>query len=157
MKSFAAGARRLPLHHVTIRVPWHDGGWAGTVCARPRDNSSCLVLPRIGTGRRDDFEARCSSQRFDELDHADLPPCVGERASFMAPFGLTRTMNHPYRDFYPETHGHFNPTRFMQPAYSAACVPFRWMLREMIEGGHREWYDRDCRAPEDWLDARPRA
>ena len=51
MRGFAAGARRLPLHHVTIRVPWHDGGWTGTVCARPLDNSSCLILPRIGEGR----------------------------------------------------------------------------------------------------------
>ena len=23
-------ARQLPTHHVTIRVPWHDGGWVGT-------------------------------------------------------------------------------------------------------------------------------
>ena len=98
------------------------------------DNSSCLVLPRIGAGRRDEVESGCASQRLDKLDHADLPPCVGERVSFMAPFALTRTMNHPYTDLFLETHGHFNPTRFVQPAYSAACVPFRWMLREMIEG-----------------------
>ena len=28
MKSLASGARRLPTHHITIRVPWHDSGWA---------------------------------------------------------------------------------------------------------------------------------
>ena len=50
MTSFAAGARRLPSHHVTVRVPWHDGGWTGSVCARPLDNTSCLILPRIGEG-----------------------------------------------------------------------------------------------------------
>ena len=97
----SAGARRLPLHHVTIRVPWHDGGWAGNVCTRPLDNSSCLILPRIGEGRRDDVEAHCAGQRLDDLDRADLPPCVGERVSFMAPFALTRTMTHPYTEFYP--------------------------------------------------------
>ena len=49
MTSSAAGARRLPPHHVTIRVPWHDGGWTGTVCARPLDNSSsCPVSARAG-------------------------------------------------------------------------------------------------------------
>ena len=138
MRGFAAGARRLPLHHVTIRVPWHDGGWTGTVCARPLDNSSCLILPRIGEGRRDEVEARCASQRLDELDRADLPPCVGERVSFMAPFALTRTMTHPYTEFYPETHGHFAPTGFAQPAYSAACVPYRWMLREKVEGSAKD-------------------
>lgn len=134
MHSISAGARRLPSHHVTIRVPWHDGGWTGTVCSRPLDNSSCLILPRIGEGRRDEAEARCAGQRLDALDRADLPPCVGERVSFMAPFGLTRTMTHPYTEIYPGTHGHFAPARFVQPAYSAACVPFRWMLREKVEG-----------------------
>ena len=128
------GARRLPPHHITIRVPWHDGGWTGRVCARPLDNTSCLVLPRIGGGRRDDVEVRCAGQRLDELDPSDLPPCVGERVSFMAPFPLTRTITHPYKDVYPDTHGHFAPTRFVQQAYSAACVPFRWMLREQVEG-----------------------
>ena len=138
MKSFAAGARRLPPHHVTIRVPWHDGGWTGSVCARPLDNTSCLILPRIGEGRRDEVEARCASRRLDELDRADLPPCVGERVSFMAPFALTRTMTHPYTEYYPETHGHFAPTRFVHPAHSAACVPFRWMLREKVEGNAKD-------------------
>ena len=52
----------------------------------------------------------------------------------MAPFTLTRTMTHPYQEFFPETHGHFAPTRFVQPAYSAACLPFRWMLRQEVEG-----------------------
>ena len=132
------GARRLPPHHVTIRVPWHDGGWTGSVCTRPLDNTSCLILPRIGEGRRDDVEARCAGQRLDELDRAELPPCVGERVSFMARFAFTRTMTHPYKEFYPGTHGHFEPTRFMQPEYSAACVPFRWMLRENVEGNAKD-------------------
>lgn len=75
-------------------------------------------------------------KRLDELAAADLPlpPCVGERVSLMAPFDLTRTMTHPYVEAYPETHGHFAPTRFVQTRYSAACVPFRWMLRNKVEG-----------------------
>ena len=138
MTSLAADARRLPLHHVTIRVPWHDGGWTGSVCSRPLDNTSCLILPRIGEGRRDDVESRCRGQRLDELDRADLPPCVDERVSFMAPFPLGRRRPHPYTKFYPETHGHFKRTRFVHPAYSAACVPFRWMLRENVEGSAKD-------------------
>ena len=134
MRSIPAGARNLPAHHVTIRVPWHDGGWTGTVCAQPLDNSSCLILPRIGESRRDDTEVRCAGQRLDALDRADLPPCLSERVSFMAPFALTRTITHPYTEIYPGTHGHLAPTRFVQPRYSAACVPFRLMLREKVEG-----------------------
>jgi len=68
----------------------------------------------------------------------DLPPCVDERVTFMAPFPITRTKTHPYAVPSPETHGHFLPTRFVQPAYSAACVPFRWMLREKVEGSDGE-------------------
>ncbi len=71
---------------------------------------------------------------MDEIAPRDLPPCIGERASFMAPFLLTRTITHPYTEIYPETHGHFRPTRFLLPTYSAACVPYRWMLREKVEG-----------------------
>ncbi len=33
------GARKLPTHHVTIRVPWHDNGWDGTVCLAPAANT----------------------------------------------------------------------------------------------------------------------
>jgi hypothetical protein len=134
MKTLAPGSRRLPTHHITIRVPWHDAGWTGAVCTRPLDNTSCLILPRIGKDRRDEVEARCAGQRLDQIDAEDLPPCVSERVAFMAPFMMTRTMTHPYTEIYPETHGHFAPTRFVQPAYSAACVPFRWMLRKKVEG-----------------------
>ena len=138
MTTNAGGARALPPHHVTIRVPWHDGGWKGRVCARPLDNTSCLILPRIGGGRRDDVEVRCAGQRLDELDPANLPPCVGERVSFMAPFPLTRTITHPYKEVFRDTHGHLGPTRFVHKAYSAACVPFRWMLRQQVEGSAKE-------------------
>src|SRR3989454_1839271 len=134
MKSLAPGARRLPRHHITIRVPWHDSGWSGSVCARPLENTSCLILPRIGEGKRDEVETRRAGQRLDQLSAGDLPPCAGERVSFMAPFELTRTMRHPYAESSAETHGHFVPTRFVQPPYSAACVPFRWMLRGEVEG-----------------------
>ena len=54
MHAISDGARRLPPHHVTIRVPWHGGGWTGAVCAHPLDNSSCIILPRIGQGRGDE-------------------------------------------------------------------------------------------------------
>src|SRR3989304_6134787 len=120
MTVLAPGARVLPAHHITIRVPWHDSGWAGSVCARPLDNTNCLIFPPLGEGKRDDVEERCAGKKLDELQAGDLPPCVGERVSFMAPFDLPRSMNHPYAEIFPATHGHFRPTRFVQPAYAAA-------------------------------------
>ena len=128
--------RDSPLKGISGRQGWGKDEQVG----RPWifDNTSCLVLPRIGEGRRDEAEARCAGKRIDELSRDDLPPCVGERVSFMSPFPLTRTMNHPYAEIYPETHGHVAPTRIVHPAYSAACAPFRWMLRENVEGNARE-------------------
>lgn len=30
--------------HISVRVPWHDHGWDGTVCAAPGSNTACLRL-----------------------------------------------------------------------------------------------------------------
>ncbi len=133
-----AGARTLPQQHITIRVPWHDSGWGGTVCRSPTGNTSCLVLPRIAEGKRDDVEIDLAGKRFDRLDRSQLPPCAAERVSFMAPFEIQRRMDHPYAKTSPDTHGHFAPTKFIQPAYSAPCVPFRWMLKQQIEGDAKQ-------------------
>ena len=51
--SLSTGARQLPLKHVSIRVPWHDSQWNGTVCQHPMENASCLVLSRIRETRDD--------------------------------------------------------------------------------------------------------
>jgi len=134
MRTLTPGARRLPSHHITIRVPWHDAGWTGTVCADPRKNTSCFALPRIAEGKNDETESRCAGQSLDKLAGGDFPPCVDERVSFMADYEISRTKNHPYVKFFPETHSHFEPTRFVHPPYSAACIPFRWMLRQVVEG-----------------------
>lgn len=104
------------------------------MCTHPLANTSCLILPRIGQGRRDEAEMRCAGRQLHELAEADLPPCAAERVSFMAPIELVRTMCHPYAESSAGTHGHFAPTRFVQPSYSAACVPFRWMKRKNVEG-----------------------
>ena len=138
MTTLEPGARQLPFHHVTIRAPWQDTGWTGVVCARPLANTSCLILPRISQARKDDVEEAAAGNRLDELQGEYRPPCIAERVSFMAPFELVRTMRHPYAENNPETHGHFAATRFVQPPYSAACVPFRWMLRGEVEGNPKE-------------------
>jgi hypothetical protein len=35
--------------HLSVRVPWHDAGWRGTVCTDPAGNASCILLHNIGT------------------------------------------------------------------------------------------------------------
>ena len=128
------GARQLPVHHLAIRVPWHDNSWRGTICDNPCANTSCTVLPRIAALRDDADETKLAGKSLEELERAQLPPCVDERATIMAPFALSLTKSHPYAQSAVTTHGHFADTPFTIRPYSAAAVPFRWMLREEVEG-----------------------
>jgi hypothetical protein len=125
-------ARKLPYRHLSVRVPWHDTGWEGSVCADPIANGSCLRLGRIAEGRDDAEEARLAGRSWVELSHAGLrlPPCSAERAGLMSSHQRTVTRDeHPYAAWY-ELYRKFRPTSYDLPAYSADCIPFRWMLRE---------------------------
>lgn len=130
------GARQLPVQHLSIRVPWHDSGWAGTVCKRPRENTSCLVLKNIGEKKNDAAESGCAGCKWEGLAEDQLPACKTERGSFMASFAWTRRPEHPYVKSSAK-HKHFAPTPYHHPAYSAACVPFRWMLKGEVEDDNR--------------------
>lgn len=130
------GARRLSPQHITIRVPWHDTGWTGLVCAAPSANTACLALSRIAKNKRA-TENDYSGRRFVDLEQAQLPPCVEERAGFLSDHDLILKKDHPYKARSPETHGHFAETSLRLEAYSAACVPFGWMLRRQVEGDDR--------------------
>lgn len=120
----------FPLRHVSIRVPWHDTGWDGRVCANPKLNSSCLKLKRIGESRDDAAEERVKGKSLEVLPQDEWPCCVAERVGFMAPFEFTRTVNHPYNRGPECAHGHFAPTALRHPKYTAAAVPFGWMLAD---------------------------
>ncbi|MYE01576.1 MAG: AAA family ATPase [Alphaproteobacteria bacterium] len=127
------GARQLSRQHVTIRVPWHDSGWTGRVCAVPSGNTSCLALSRIATNKRAD-EDSLRNRLFVDLEAFELPPCVEERAGFLSEHDLFLRKQHPYKHLSPETHGHFGETTLRLESYSASCVPFGWMLRRQVEG-----------------------
>lgn len=126
---FSEGARQLPLRHISIRVPWNDTGWTGVVCQKPADNIACLILPRIREKREDTKEIQSAGKSWQDLSDDALPPCVSERGQFLAPYELTRQIVHPYSES-SKAHQHFAPTPLRFPSYSAACVPFRWMLKE---------------------------
>lgn len=121
---------KFPLRHVSIRVPWHDTGWDGRVCSAPALNASCLKLKRIAENRDDAAETAVAGKRLNDLPESRWPACVAERMGFMSEFEYTRTANHPY-NFGPESsHGHFTATPLRHPPFSAAAVPFSWLLNE---------------------------
>src|SRR4051812_42348040 len=39
-----AAPLKLPIAHLTARVPWHDRGWDGHTCNAPVANTYCTVL-----------------------------------------------------------------------------------------------------------------
>ncbi|MCG7399681.1 ATP-dependent DNA helicase [Caballeronia zhejiangensis] len=127
------------VNHISIRVPWHDDQWRGTVCRRPRDNGACLVLPEIADAKRDDAEVCVAGRRFDEIKESELPPCLKERASFMAPFTLRRKLTHPYKYSDSAAHNDLQTMELQQPPFSAACIPFKWMRREFADDIAKGW------------------
>ena len=56
--------------HISIRVPWHDHGWDGTVCQDPRGNNACLRLKNIYENRDDAAEADICGQCMIALQKA---------------------------------------------------------------------------------------
>ena len=101
------------------------------------------VLPAARAGSRKDAttraEARLAGRSWAELTEAGLPlpPCSAERAGLMSPQQRNVTKDaHPYAAWY-EAYRKFRPTSYDLPAYSADCVPFRWMLRAERRGDLR--------------------
>ena len=130
--------QELPIRHVSVRVPWNDIGWTGHICRNPIGNRACLALPRIAEDRKDDQEQELAGTSWSsDLATNRLPACAAERGAFMSDRPYSRRFNHPYAD-YESAYKGFRPTTFDHSAYSAACIPFAWMLREKVEGKDNE-------------------
>lgn len=125
---FGESQMKLPIRHLSVRVPWHDSLWDGTVCNNPRDNASCMFLPRIKE-KNVEFEEKCKGKHFSELSYKDLPPCVAEKATFMSKEEITRVVNHPYKESV-DLYAHYKDTPLKIPPYSFSVVPFLWMMKD---------------------------
>lgn len=67
-----------PIRYLSVRVPWHDGGWAGTVCKSPKLNGASLRLARIATERNDDAEQAVNGRAITDIPEEQWPVCVVE-------------------------------------------------------------------------------
>lgn len=143
MSTKASGASRasapsFPLKHISIRIPWHDAGWDGTVCRAPSRNTSCLKLINIAGNKDEAAEEKIAGKSFADLPVDGIPPCAKERGTIMAPFAFTRLHEHPYTRTSPETHSHFRPTQLHYPPYAASALPFRWMMKPQVFGDEKQ-------------------
>ena len=128
----------FPLKHISVRVPWHDSGWVGSVCNSPSHNTACLKLINIANRKNDAHEELIAGETLKGMDQSQFPACVTERGTFMANFAFTRSHEHPYTKSSQDTHAHFGPTPLRYPAYSAAGVPYRWLMKPIVFGDERE-------------------
>ncbi|MCA9129482.1 MAG: AAA family ATPase, partial [Planctomycetales bacterium] len=131
-------SNQFPLQHISVRVPWHDNGWNGTVCTNPARNTACLKLRNIADAKNEVAELPIAGHSLATLDQANFPPCATERATFMANFAFTRLHNHPYSKQDKASHQHFAPTAVHYPAFSVAALPFRWMMKKFVYGDKKE-------------------
>ncbi|MBX7136064.1 MAG: ATP-dependent RecD-like DNA helicase, partial [Fimbriimonadaceae bacterium] len=120
------------MHHLNVRVAWHDSRWNGTVCKDPSENSFCVDLERIRASRDEVQELKWAGTPFSKVPADALPPCKAESAAFMNATEWTRVVVHPYADLTKtrDTHGHLQETKIRVPKYATFAVPFYWMLRQ---------------------------
>ncbi len=121
----------IPTKHLSVRVPWHDAGWNGKVCCNPRENGSCMFLPRINAGKNPDQEEDIAESWLHELEQDKLPPCVGEKVHFMSSHKIYKKVNHPYsnNDNNNKFYGHYKETTYCYPGFSFSVIPYNWMLK----------------------------
>lgn len=122
--------KQYPLKHISVRVPWHDNQWNGTICSNPQQNGSCLILKNCALNRDDTQEEKNKGKSIKFLERENFPSCISERGTFMADFSFNKYANHPYSKSNKDTHGHFIETAIRFPSYSLASVPFRWMMKK---------------------------
>ena len=121
----------IPTRHLSVRVPWHDAAWNGKVCCNPRENGSCMFLPRINESKNPDEEEKLTEQWLHELEQRQLPPCVGEKVHFMSPHNIYKKVSHPYSksDSNSKFYGHYKETTYCYPGLSFSVIPYNWMLK----------------------------
>ena len=158
------GAKQLPTQHISIRVPWHDSGWNGTVCQHPEKNIACRALRNIAEKKDDAKEAKIKGCKFSDLQDDERPPCIGENGKFMAPFRIKTTKIHPYAKWkspHPLVR-HFRPTTYELDPYTAECVPYRWMnliesekiINQLKLGFNQELEPTDLKKKSTWIQER---
>ena len=112
------------MKHISIRIPWHDNKWNGSVCRNPDSNPFCMALHNIATKRNVKEEQSVAGKAWSKLKQTLLPPCLGENGSFMNSCSCQRTHRHVYTS---GPHAVLLPTKVEIPPYSIQGVPFRYM------------------------------
>lgn len=129
--------------HISIRVPWHDNGWNGTICKRPSENISCLKLKNIYENKIDEEENKICGECLKK--HTGIP-CINEGGAFMFNSEIIRTSIHPYKERYEggnwkfSKYKDFKDIQLHYPKYSLPSRPYSWTMKKNTQE-KSEYYD----------------
>lgn len=122
--------KRYNMKHLSIRVPWHDNNWNGTVCCSPAANPFCMTLHNILEQKPNLDEDRIASKKWSKLDPKSLPACKGENGGFMNEDMYRRTFVHVYAYNSSLPHSKLLPTTVDVLPFTAFGIPFRYMSKD---------------------------
>ena len=63
------------MKHISIRVPWHDNKWNGTICQCPKNNPFCMMLHNISE-RKDENKEETYAGKGLELSQTRSITCL---------------------------------------------------------------------------------
>lgn len=107
--------------HLSARLTWHDSGWNGRVCERPRQNTYCVAKEEIREAKDDDFEQEHAEDQVIDIPLDSLPPCAREIGTFSPE--PTHVLHHD-----PLENRGLDPTPEELPPYSFCTTPFEEMF-----------------------------
>lgn len=117
------------MKHISIRVPWHDNKWNGTICKCPKNNPFCKTLHKIAESKNTDKEQMYAGKDWSEVDQT-MPVCKGENGGFMNTKAYKRTFKHIYSWNEYSPHHNLRPTTIEVSPYTFWGIPFRYMSRD---------------------------
>ena len=113
--------------NITVRVPWQDNVWKGTICKDPQNNFSCKYLKGIAESKNCDLECPLAAKKFIELteDEKAKIPCLKENAAFLSDESVSFMAEYPYSSY--SGLNHIKPTRVDISPNSLISRPYRWL------------------------------
>ena len=121
------------MKHISIRVPWHDKKWNGSVCNCPKNNPFCMMLHNISEKKDIEKEQSLSGKTFFELSSQDMPACMTENGGFMSEKSFNRTFTHVYAWNKNNPQSKLLPTEISLNPYSVFGIPLKYLNKDSQE------------------------
>ena len=127
------------MKHISIRVPWHENKWNGTVCNCPANNPFCMMLHNIAERKVVDKEQSLANKSFSVLNKDNMPACMTENGGFMSNKPYKRIFTHIYAWNKSNPHSKLLSTEVTLNPYTIFGIPFRYLNNEVQDELSRKY------------------